>query len=110
MAVQFGSAANFQVQMKGPYGSVAIRAVELTLLADNWRGALSPYSQTVEPAGVTVTSKIDLQPDDAQLEQMRLQGTAFAAGNDNGLVTVYAFGCKPEEDITFQATVMEVNR
>lgn len=110
MAVQFGNASALQVRMQGPYGSVAIRAVELTLHKDLWKGALSPYSQQVEADGVTVNSKIDLQPSEPQLEAMRLEGTAYAAVNDNGLVTVYAFGAKPRQDQVFQATVMEVHR
>ena len=45
-----------------------------------------------------------------QLEAMRCAGLALAAVNDNGLVTVLAFGGKPEEDMTLQATVTEVQR
>ena len=110
MAVQYGNAGSLQVQLKGPYGGVAIRAVALTLAAAGWKGAVSPYSQAVEVDGCSLTSKVDLQPTADQLESLREVTTAFAAENDNGLVTVYAFGDKPTEDITFQATITEVQR
>ena len=108
--VHFGRAGERRAELKGPYGSVAIRAVELTLSADAWKGAVSPRSQPVEVPGVGLTSKVDLQPDPEQLEKMRCLGMALAAVNDNGLVTVLAFGGKPEEDMTLQATVTEVQR
>jgi hypothetical protein len=89
---------------------VAIRAVELTLSAEAWKGAVSPWAQQVEVPGAGLTSKIDLQPDPEQLEAMRCMGMALAAVNDNGLVTVLAFGGKPEADMILQATVTEVQR
>ena len=110
MAVQFGKGDSLQAKLKGPYGSVAIRAVEITLLQDAWKGAISPWSQAVAVDGVGQTSKVDLQPDPAPLEQMRCRGMALAAVNDNGLVTVFALGQKPEGDMTIQATVTEVQR
>lgn len=108
--VHFGRAGELRAELKGPYGSVAIRAVELTLREDAWKGAVSPWSQTVEVPGAGLTSKIDLQPDQERLEQMRVLGMALAAVNDNGLVTVLAFGARPEVDMTLQATVTEVQR
>jgi hypothetical protein len=108
--VHFGRAGELRAELKGPYGSVAIRVEELTLREDAWRGAVSPWSQTVEVPGAGLTSKIDLQPDQEQLEQMRCLGMALAAVNDNGLVTVLAFGARPEEDMTLQVTVTEVQR
>jgi hypothetical protein len=108
--VHFGRAGELRAALKGPYGSIAIRAVELTLPQDAWKGAVSPWSQTVEVPGAGLTSKIDLQPDPEQREQMRCAGLALAAVNDNGLVTVLAFGARPEEDMTLQVTVTEVQR
>ena len=108
--VHFGRAGELRAELKGPYGSVAIRVVERTLQADAWRGAVSPWSQTVEVPGAGSTSKIDLQPDQERLEWMRGRGMALAAVNDSGLVTVLAFGARPGEDITLQATVTEVQR
>ena len=108
--VHFGRAGELRAELKGPYGSVAIRAVEMTLPEDAWKGAVSPWAQTVEIPGAGLTSKIDLQPDPERLEQMRRLGMALAAVNDNGLVTVLAFGARPGEDMTLQATVTEVLR
>ena len=108
--VSYGRADNLQARLKGPYGSVAIRAVEISLGKDAWKGALSPYSQAVTVEGTGITSKVDLQPCPEQLERMRALGMALAAVNDNGLVTVFAFGAKPEDDMILQATVTEVQR
>lgn len=110
MAVQYGMTGTLRAELKGPYGSVAIRAVELSLPADAWKGAVSPYAQEAAVDGVGLTSKVDLQPDPEQLERMRSLGMALMAVNDNGLVTVYALGQKPGEDLTLQATVTEVQR
>jgi len=110
MAVQYGNAGTLQVQLKGPYGGVAIRVVELFLSAQGWKGAVSPYAQVAPVDGMTLTGKVDLQPDEGQLETMRREGRAFAAENAEGQVTVYAFGEKPGEDLTFQATITEVQR
>lgn len=110
MAVQYGRAGALRAELKGPYGSVAIRAVELALKESEWKGAVSPWAQAVSVDGAGVTSKVDLQPSPEQLERLRLRGAALTAVNDNGLVTVYALGAKPGEDMTLQATVTEVNR
>ena len=110
MTVHFGRAGELRAELKGPYGSVAIRAVEIALRSEAWKGAVSPWAQQVEVPGAGLTSKIDLQPDPEQLEAMRCAGLALAAVNDNGLVTVLAFGGKPEADMILQATVTEVQR
>ena len=110
MATIYGSAERLQARMKGPYGSVAIRAVEVSLAADGWKGAGSPYSQAVTVPGITAASRVDLQPGAELLEQMRLAGMGLAAENDGGQVTVYAFGGCPKENVTVQATVTEVQK
>ena len=110
MAIFYGTADSLQVQLKGPFGSVAIRAVEVQLPADGWKGAVSPFSQAVTVPGITAASRVDLQPGAELLEEMRLAGMGLAAENDGGQVTVHAFGVCPGEDLTIQATVMEVQR
>ena len=110
MATIYGSAERLQARMKGPYGSVAIRAVEVSLAADGWKGAVSPFSQAVTVPGITAASRVDLQPGAELLEQMRLAGMGLAAENDGGQVTVYAFGAKPLVNLTVQATVTEVQK
>ena len=68
MAYFYGAADSLQARLKGPYGSVAIRAVEVSLSADGWKGAVSPYSQAVTLAGITAAGRVDLQPGPELLE------------------------------------------
>lgn len=110
MAIQYGGSDALQVRLKGPYGSVSIRAVELTIDPDSWKGAVSPYAQEVAVDGLTATCKVDIQPDPDQLERLRHWGTGLMAVNDTGALTVYALGEKPREAMTFQATITEVQR
>ena len=112
MALSFGGTSNggMSVVMTGPFGSggAAVRLVEIILPVDQWKGATSPYSQVVEVEGITIRSKVDLLPSALQLEALRDQRIAFTAENNDGVVTVYAVGDKPEEDLIFQAAVTEV--
>ena len=85
---------------------VFISAVEL--LAANWQGDASPYSQVVKIPGVTANSKIELNPSVEQLTVFHNKDLAFVAENEGGVVTVYAVGQKPENDYTIQVTVTEV--
>lgn len=80
----------------------------VTLLADNWQGEDSPYSQVVEIEGTTEYSKIDLQPSVEQLAIFHDKDLAFVTENEDGVVTVYAIGDKPTNDYTIQVTIMEV--
>ena len=110
MALQYGCADTFTVTLEGPFGSAgsAVRLTQLYLPAQGWRGAISPYSQAVELERISRNSKVDLLPDYQQLECFRHQELAFLAENEDGAVTVYAIGDKPEEDLVFQAAITEV--
>ena len=111
MAQQYGTGSSFTVNMEGPFGSVGGTAAKLTAIelpAANWKGAESPYSQVVAVEGVSVNSKVDLQPSVEQLEIFHDKDIAFSTKNDGGVVTVYAIGDKPTNDYTIQATIMEV--
>lgn len=110
MAVVYGNASALQVKLKGPYGSVAIHGKQILLTQGDWRGAVSPFSQEIQLPGVTLTSNVDLQPEPGVLERLRLWGTALAAENEDGRITVYAFGGRPKEDLTMQATITEVQQ
>ncbi len=110
MAVQYGGTGGYRVQLRGPYGGVSIRAVGVEIPADGWKGAVSPFSREIGVEGVTAGCKIDLQPGPEQLETMRSLGMGLAAENDGGTVTLYAYGSKPREAMTIQATIMEVQR
>lgn len=87
-----------------------VRVVTIDLLANAWVGDDSPYSQVVTVEGVTPNSKIDLQPSVEQLAIFYQKDLAFVTENNNGVVTVYALGDKPQNDYTMQATVMGVAR
>ncbi len=80
----------------------------VTLLASNWVGNSSPYSQVVTIDGVTKYSKIDLQPNAEQLSVFYEKDVAFIAENENGVVTILCIGQKPVNDYIIQATMTEV--
>ena len=84
------------------------RIGEVSLLADKWVGATSPYSQVVEVEGATEYSQVDLTPSVEQLAIFHEKDLAFVTENDGGVVTVYAIGQKPLLDYTIQVTITEV--
>ena len=86
----------------------ANKITSVTLYANQWEGAASPYSQTVTISGVTENSKIDLNPTVEQLDIFHSKDIAFVVGNNNGIITVYCIGQKPTQDYTMQATITEV--
>lgn len=81
----------------------------VTLLASNWEGDASPYSQVVSVAGATKYSQVDLTPDAEQLSIFHNKDLAFVTENEGGVITVFAIGQKPTNDYTIQATITEVN-
>lgn len=81
---------------------------EVTLLGDGWVGEASPYSQVVALDGVTENSQVDLTPSVEQLAIFYQKDLAFVTENEDGVVTVYAIGQKPENDYTIQVTITEV--
>lgn len=82
---------------------------EIDLLAANWVGEESPYSQVVEIEGVNEYSQVDLTPSVEQLAIFHDKDLAFVAENEDGVVTVYVIGDKPANDYTMQVTIMGVN-
>lgn len=93
----------------GGGGSIA-RISYATILASEWVGAESPYSQVVQIEGVTENSQVDLTPSIEQLAAFYNKDLAFVTENDGGVVTVYALGDKPANDYTIQVTITEVYR
>lgn len=85
------------------------RVSEVTLLADNWVGDASPYSQVVEIEGTTEYSQVDLKPDMEQLDVFHDKDVSFVAENEDGIITVYLIGKKPNNDYTMQVSITEVN-
>jgi hypothetical protein len=82
----------------------------VVLLADNWTGETSPYSQVVDIEGVTASSMVDLQFNADQVSVFHEKDVAFVAENNRGEVTVYCIGQKPVNDYQMQATVTEVHK
>lgn len=111
MALDYGTGGTYTVSMAGPFGGIgggSVKITEVTLLAANWKGAISPYSQVVEIADVSVNSMVNLHPSVEQLEIFHDKDLAFTTENEGGVVTVFAIGDKPQNDYTIQASVMEV--
>lgn len=100
--------ATKKIQLLGSL-SQTVRIAEVNLLASNWIGEKSPYSQVVSIEGVTPYSQVDLTPSIEQLVIFYEKDLGFVTENEDGVVTVYAIGQKPENDYTIQVTITEVN-
>ncbi len=109
--VDLGEGGGIVVELAGPFsgGGSSGKLVEITLPFANWKGAKSPYSMTLTIEGLSQRSRIDLWPSVSNLERLRIMGTGLCTENDDGTVTVYAIGNKPDEDITIQASITEVS-
>lgn len=81
---------------------------EVTLLASAWAGSGNLFSQVVTIDNVTKNSQVDLTPSVEQLAVFYEKDLALVTENDDGVVTVYAIGQKPENDYTIQVTITEV--
>lgn len=84
------------------------KSTTISLLASDWGGEANPYFQVVEVNGVTANSKVDLQPTALQIVELQNADIAFMTENNDGVITVYAIGGKPEVDYTMQALITEV--
>lgn len=80
----------------------------VTLFASKWVATGSYYYQVVTVDGATKNSQVDLTPNVAQLDIFHDKDLALVTENNNGVVTVYAVGQKPENDYTIQVTITEV--
>lgn len=90
-------------------GGAAPLIGEVTLLASAWVAAGDNlHSQIVSIEGVTRFSQVDLTPSVEQLAVFYDKSIAFVAENEDGVVTVYVIGQKPENDYTMQVTITEV--
>lgn len=88
--------------------STTARVADVELLAANWVSAGNHHSQVVTIEGVTANSQVDLTPSVEQLVVFYEKDLTFVTENEDGVVTVYAIGQKPENDYTIQATITEV--
>ena len=85
------------------------RISEVTLLSNAWTGDASPYAQVVEIEGITEYSQVDLKPSMEQLDIFHDKDIALVTENEDGIVTVYLIGKKPDNDYTIQVSITEVN-
>ena len=85
-----------------------VPVTSVALLASNWVGNSSPYSQVVAMPNITPYTKVDLQPSAEQLSIFHEKDLAFTTENEDGVVTVYAIGDKPTRDYTIQVSITEV--
>lgn len=98
-----------KIQILGSLSQTKARISNVDLLATNWVGTKSPYSQVVVIDGVTENSQVDLTPNIEQLVIFYEKDLGFVTENEDGVVTVYAIGQKPENDYTIQVTITEVD-
>ena len=85
------------------------RVTTINLPKSSWTGNSAPYSQVVAINTVTAATKVELNPTVTQIVSLQNDDIALMADNNNGTVTVYAFGGKPSVDMTIQATLTEVS-
>lgn len=93
----------------GTGGGYSARISEVVLTSEGWKGDTSPYSQVVDIEGVTPNSQVDLTPSIEQLSVFYQKDLAFVTENENGVVTVYSLGDKPQNDYVIQVTITEVS-
>ena len=86
----------------------AARCSEVVLSADEWQGEESPFSQVVSINGVTEKTKVILDLNLEQIWAFKEKNLTFIAENDGGVVTVCAYGQKPQNDYTIQVTLLEL--
>lgn len=77
------------------------------LSASNWVGD-GPYTQTIILDNIAINNKVDIQADINTIVAMN--GYCLCACNDNGVVTVYAIGEKPEVDLNIQIVITAVKK
>lgn len=65
-------------------------------------------SQVIEIGGVTANSKVDLQPTAYQILELQNNDIAFILENDDGVVTAYCLGGRPNKSYTMQVLITEV--
>lgn len=100
--------ARLEKGVQGGTNGSSARIGYVTLLADKWVGEDEVYSQIVNIDGITKNSQVDLKPSDQQYVIFREKDIAFLTKNKDGVVTVFVFGQKPQNDYTMQVTITEV--
>lgn len=112
MSTEYGESAGVTVQVDGPYsgtgtGGANVKCVEITLALADWKNASSPYMQDVTISGMSVHTKVDIQPTVEQAQMLKDSGIALVCANTSGAAKVYAIGAKPDTTLTLQAALTE---
>lgn len=84
------------------------RVATVTLPASAWTGDENPWSQSISVSGITINTKADLQPSAAQIVELQDAEISLMIENNDGELTCYALGNKPEADYTMQVLLQEV--
>ncbi len=88
----------------------AARQSSVSIVASQWTGTDSPFTQVVTIENSKASSKVDLQPDSTVIQQLLDDGcNGLYIQNDAGTLTAYAVGSAPTVDLTIQCTLTEVN-
>ena len=103
-----GTEQDFAILIGGLDSRPQAKIGYITILASAWQGDNNLYSQVVNLNGVTKNTQVDLTPSIEQLAIFYNKDLAFVTENENGVVTVYAIGQKPQNDYTIQVTMTEV--
>lgn len=93
-----------------PLIDTSVQSTTTLTLSTSWTGSSSPYTQTVNVVGYTVSSntKVDLYADSTVINSMVSSGTnTIMVINNNGTLTAYAIGGKPTSALTVQACIYE---
>lgn len=101
--------ATKRVQIIGSLYPKNIRIADISLLSANWDGEASPYSQVVVIEGITPYSQVDITPSVEQLAEFHNKDVSFVTENEDGVVTVFCIGQKPQNDYIMQVTITEVS-
>lgn len=80
----------------------------INLLASEWQGSESPYSQVLNINGITANNRVDLSPTTEQLDIFHKEDIALVTENNKGVVTIFCIGQKPQVDYTVQISVTNV--
>lgn len=109
MSNTYGESNEISVELDGPYSTDPsnIKMVKITVGADSWKEAASPYTQVVSVDGVSTLSKVDIQLTQEQIAYLGDLGAALVAANSGGVITIYSIGGKPDSDMTVSATITE---
>lgn len=84
------------------------KETEVILPLSAWVGTESPYTQVVAINGITSNTRVDLVPTPEQLVIWENKNLTFSTENENGVVTVFAIGDKPQNDYIIDVVLTEV--